>query len=120
VIYVALGLGDLEITPSVEPVSYMGPIAQDTARDPLCPDFLQCGTSRGQLCTAFFTESRMQFGDPIKLHRKSGQGGSRTWSPLHSGIYETGYIALGNQTAHLKARSKVDDFDCFVSHFDYP
>jgi hypothetical protein len=67
----------------------MGPIALDTAPDPLCPDFLQRGTSRGQLCAAFFTKSRMQFGEPIKLHRRSGQGGSRTWSPLHSGIYET-------------------------------
>jgi hypothetical protein len=28
------------------------------------PDFLQCGTRRGQSCAAFFTESRMQFGGP--------------------------------------------------------
>jgi len=51
----------------LEPVSYMGPFALEKARAPLCPDFLQRGTSRGQLCAAFFTESRMQFGDPIKL-----------------------------------------------------
>ena len=83
----------------------MGPIAQDTARAPLCPDFLQRGTSRGQLCAAFFTESRMQFGDLIKLHRKSGQGGSRTWSPLHSGIYETGSTAARPDAGCLRPES---------------
>jgi hypothetical protein len=36
------------------------------------PDFLRRGTSREQLCAAFFTESRMQFDSTTKLHRKSG------------------------------------------------
>jgi hypothetical protein len=38
------------------------------------PDFLQRGTSREQLCAAFFTESRMQFDGTTKPHRKSGFG----------------------------------------------
>jgi hypothetical protein len=37
------------------------------------PDFLR-GTSRGERCAAFFAESRMQFGGPTKIHRKSGFG----------------------------------------------
>jgi hypothetical protein len=39
-------------------------LAGTTKRAFACPDFLQSGTRRGQLCAAFFTESRMQFGGP--------------------------------------------------------
>jgi hypothetical protein len=38
------------------------------------PDFLQRGTGSGKRCAAFFAESRMQFGGPAKIHRKSGFG----------------------------------------------
>ena len=38
------------------------------------PDFLQRGTGCEKRCAAFFAESRMQFGGPKKLHRKSGSG----------------------------------------------
>jgi hypothetical protein len=48
---------------------------EKTTKGPVAfPDFLQRGTSREQLCAAFFTESRMQFDGTTKLHRKSGFG----------------------------------------------
>ncbi len=49
-------------------------MAENHERSLAFPDFLQRGTSREQLCAAFFTESRRQIGGATKLHRKSGFG----------------------------------------------
>jgi hypothetical protein len=43
------------------------PASRDHENSVAPPDFLQRGTSRGQLCATFFAESRMQFGGPTKL-----------------------------------------------------
>jgi hypothetical protein len=38
------------------------------------PDFLQRGAGGKKRCAAFVAESRMQFGGPTKINRKSGFG----------------------------------------------